>query len=331
MRNTGRGQIRFYSGTADKNTVNAVSMESRLQKAIEQETLQLFYQPQASLSDGEICGMEALCRWREEDLGDISPTQFIPLAEEVGLIGRLSALVVRNACRQLGEWRRRGIAAPAVSVNLSALDFRNAELPEFILRCLEEQSLCPSDLIVELTETALLDGNPSTVDTLLKFRNLGITLSLDDFGTGHSSLSYLRDLPIKRIKIDRSFVRDLHENELSLRLSKAIIRIGESLGLHVIAEGVENKAQLDLLKAQHYHAVQGYLLAKPMPAGEFENWLETWEPKKMFAWSVSSQDDFLFSGKEDEVVQGVRSHETAPEEKATLTQPKAKGTPDDTA
>jgi EAL domain-containing protein (putative c-di-GMP-specific phosphodiesterase class I) len=263
--------------------MNSLSLESRLLRAIEQETLQIHYQPQASLQNGEICGLEALCRWRESDLGDISPAQFIPLAEEVGLIGRLSALVVRNACRQLGEWRRRGVSVPAVSVNLSALDFRNAELPDFILNCLNEQALSPADLTVELTETALLDGSPSTVDTLRRVQRMGITLSLDDFGTGHSSLSYLRDLPIEKMKIDRSFVRDLHENELSLRLSKAIIRIGESLGLHVVAEGVENKAQLSLLMGQHYHAVQGYLLAKPMPAGELEDWLAQWEPKKIFS------------------------------------------------
>jgi diguanylate cyclase (GGDEF)-like protein/PAS domain S-box-containing protein len=282
MHNTDRGQIQFYNGMAKPDAANALSLESRLLRAIEQDTLQLHYQPQVSLMNGEVCGMEALCRWREEDLGVISPSRFIPLAEEVGLIDRLSTFVLRTACRQLGDWRRRGVPAPAVSINLSALDFRNENLPNSIVQCLEEYGLSPSDLTVELTETALLDGNASTVDTVRKVHEAGVTLSLDDFGTGHSSLSYLRDLPIKKMKIDRSFVQDLHENELSLKLSKAIIRIGESLGLHVVAEGVENKAQLSLLKEQHYHAVQGYFLAKPMPAPELESWLENWEPGKIF-------------------------------------------------
>jgi diguanylate cyclase (GGDEF)-like protein len=282
MKHGEHAQIRFFSALPQELSDNDISLEARLMHAIEEGKLHICYQPQVSLKDGGIHGVEALCRWEEEDLGSISPIKFIPLAEETGLITRLSEWVLREVCRQLSDWRRRNIPVPAVSINLSAMNFRDADLPDKILRCLGEYALVPKDLMLELTETVLLDSDPASLNTLRKTKDRGLMLSLDDFGTGYSSLGYLRNLPISEMKLDRSFVQDVHENDVSQRLSKAIIRVGESLDLCVLAEGVENKAQFDLLKKQHYHVVQGYYVAKPLPPDELEKWLTNWEPSRVF-------------------------------------------------
>jgi EAL domain-containing protein (putative c-di-GMP-specific phosphodiesterase class I) len=275
-------RIHFFSEVSTLLSTEDVSLEARLMHAITEGKLSVCYQPQVALKDGSVHGVEALCRWQEADLGDISPTNFIPLAEESGLIDRLADWVLREVCRQLGDWRRRNVPVPAVSANLSALNFRDAEMPDRILRYLEENSLAPKDLRLELTETALLADDPVTLDTLFKARDSGVLLALDDFGTGYSSLSYLHKLPIAEMKLDRSFVRNLHENSVSQRLSRAVLRVGESLGLCVVAEGVENKLQLDLLRQHQYHAVQGFFLGGVLPPEELERWLETWEPAKVF-------------------------------------------------
>ncbi|MCL2122947.1 MAG: EAL domain-containing protein [Desulfovibrionaceae bacterium] len=277
-----RAQINFYDECPEGFSKDDISLEARLIHAIEEGKLHLCYQPQVSLQNGTIYGVEALCRWQEEDLGAVAPGKFISLAEETGLIGRLSDWVLREVCRQLSDWRQRSIPVPVVAVNLSALNFHEVDLPEKILRYLEEYALKPKDLMLELTETTLLDNDPATMNTLYKAKDKGLTLSLDDFGTGYSSLSCLRHLPISEMKLDRSFVQDLHVNDVTRRLSKAIIRVGESLNLCVLAEGVENRRQLDLLKKHHYHVVQGHFLAKPLPPDELEDWLEAWEPSTIF-------------------------------------------------
>jgi diguanylate cyclase (GGDEF)-like protein len=282
MRRGEQSQIHFFSSLPEHFSEADLVLEARLLHAIEQGKLHLCYQPQISLKNGGIHGVEALCRWQEEDLGAITPKRFIPLAEEAGLIDQLSEWVLHEVCRQLSDWRRRNIPVPVVAVNLSAMNFRDEELPGKIMRCLEAYALEPKDLTLELTETALLDDDPITLSTLRKTREYGLMLSLDDFGTGYSSLGYLRNLPISEMKLDRSFVQDLHENDISRRLSKAIIRVGESLDLCVLAEGVENQHQLDLLKQHHYQVVQGFFLAEPLLPSALEHWLEAWKPAKIF-------------------------------------------------
>lgn len=272
----GTGQIRFYDKTLNTIAHNSISLESSLHKAIDQRKLQLHYQPQIYLQTGKLHGVEALCRWNDAERGQISPAKFIPLAEEVGLINNLSAWVLHEACRQMGEWRRRGVGVPSISVNLSSANFHDPDLPEKILACLRENHLAPNDLILELTENVLLDQDPSTISTIHKAHGMGLALSLDDFGTGYSSLSYLRQLPISEMKLDQSFVRDMHMNELSQRLSQAVMRIGESLELIVLAEGIENEEQYNLLKKQQYHVGQGYFMSRPVPSDELETWLEKW-------------------------------------------------------
>ena len=277
-----RARINFYDDIPERFSKDDISLEARLMHAIKNGKLHLCYQPQVSLQHGAIYGMEALCRWQEADLGVIAPDKFIALAEETGLIGQLSDWVLREVCRQMGDWRRRNIPVPTVAVNLSALNFHEADLPDKILRYLAEYDLQPGDLRLELTETTLLDNDPVIMNTLHKAKERGLTLSLDDFGTGYSSLSCLRNLPITEMKLDRSFVQDLHVNDVSRRLSKAIVRVGESLNLCVLAEGVENKRQLALLKKHHYHVVQGHFLAKPLPPDELEDWLGARKPSNIF-------------------------------------------------
>ena len=277
----GPGRISFFNTDIGALTKTSLSLEANLRKAVENERLLLCYQPQVYLSSGKIYGVEALCRWNDKKCGYVPPDQFIPLAEETGLIEKLSDWVIRESCRQLAEWRKKGLAVPAMSINLSSLSFHDATLPERILACLNQFGLKPPDIILELTERVLLDENPSTMTTVHHARELGFALSLDDFGTGYSSLSYLRSLPLSEIKLDQSFVRDLHTTEVSRRLSEAVMSLGQSLKLTVLAEGVENMAQYRLLKQQNCHVAQGYLLSRPLPPKELENWITNWRPRDM--------------------------------------------------
>ena len=277
----GPGQVRFYDRQLRPASVNTLSLEAKLHNAISRRKLRLYYQPQVDMRTGKLYGAETLCRWRDDEAGDIPPGRFIPLAEESGLIAQLSDWALEEACRQLGLWRRQGLPVPRISVNLSPSNFREAGLMEKLLQRLDEHGLVASDIILELTENVLLDNDPATMALLKKAHGLGFRLALDDFGTGYSSLSYLRELPISEIKLDQFFVYDLHTDELSQRLSQAVLCIGESLGLTVIAEGIENFEQYALLKQQRYHVAQGFLLSAPVPPAEFENWLRRWRPLDM--------------------------------------------------
>ena len=199
--------------------------------------------------------------------------RFIPLAEECGLIADLGHWALREACRQLSAWRAQGLAVPAVSVNLSPTSFHNLDLPRMIADTLEINSLTSQDLTLELTESILLDTNPSTMKTIAEVHANGIRLAMDDFGTGYSSLSYLRRLPVNELKLDRSFVADLESDETARALSAAILGIGKSLHLTVVAEGVETAEQNMLLREQGYPVAQGYLFSRPLAPQDFEGWL----------------------------------------------------------
>ncbi len=280
-KNKGPGKINFFSSEFNALAKTRLSMETQLRKAIETERLSLCYQPQIYLCNGKVHGVEALCRWNDKKCGVVPPEQFISLAEETGLIDKLSDWVLREVCRQLANWRQKGLAVPSVSVNLSAPNFHDTRLPDKIITYLHDRGLNASDIILELTESVLLDKNPAVMGTIQRAHELGLALSLDDFGTGYSSLSYLRSLPFSEIKLDKSFVRDLHTAEVSRRLSEAVMGLGRSLKLTVLAEGVENMAQLRLLKQQNCHAAQGYFLSKPLPPQELEEWLLKWRPINM--------------------------------------------------
>ncbi|QDF98923.1 bifunctional diguanylate cyclase/phosphodiesterase [Azoarcus sp. DD4] len=273
-KSSGRGRFSFFSNEMNVLAQERLALEAALREALLKEQLHLHYQPQVDLKDGRLYGVEALARWTHPQIGNIPPIRFIPLAEECGLIGELSNWALREACRQLADWRRRGLAVPSVSVNLSPTNFHNLELPQTIAATLAANALAPSDLTVEITESVLMDTNPSTMKTIGEVHAQGVRLAMDDFGTGYSSLGYLRRLPVSELKLDKSFVRDLESDEATRALTSAVIRIGESLRLTVVAEGVEDGLQRQLLKDQGYHVAQGYLFSPPLPAAELERWLQ---------------------------------------------------------
>ena len=269
----GRGRFSFFSSEMNRLAQERLALENALREALKEGGLRLHYQPQVDLASGKLYGVEALARWTHPVLGEISPVRFIPLAEECGLIADLGRWAIQEACRQLSEWRAKGLPVPAVSVNLSPSNFHNLELPHMISSTLADHALTPEDLTLELTESILLDTNPSTMETIHAVHAQGVRLSMDDFGTGYSSLSYLRRLPVSELKLDRSFVADLEDDEAARALSEAILGIGKSLQLTVVAEGVETPQQHVMLRDQGYPVAQGFLFGKPLQAQDLERWL----------------------------------------------------------
>lgn len=269
----GRGRFSFFSNEMNVVAQERLALEAALREALAHNQLMLHYQPQIDMKTEQIYGVEALARWYHPVFGEISPARFIPLAEECGLIGELGHWALHEACKQLGDWRKRGLNVPMVSVNLSPTNFHNLHLPQMIMNTLAENSLSPKDLTLEITENVLLDTNPSTMKTLLKIHENGSRLSMDDFGSGYSSLNYLRKLPVSELKLDKSFVDDIEHDEASKALSYAALCIGESLQLTVIAEGIEKDGQYSILQKQGYHAAQGFLFSKPLPPASLEAWL----------------------------------------------------------
>jgi diguanylate cyclase (GGDEF)-like protein/PAS domain S-box-containing protein len=273
-KSSGQGRFSYFSHELNQLAMERQELEIALQEAIKTGHLKLVYQPQIRIEDGSLYGVEALARWDHPKFGEVSPGTFIPLAEEGGLIGELSRWALKAACQQMSEWRAKKLAIPVVSVNLSPENFHSSNLCQMVLSELEVNGLQPSDITLELTEGVLLDTNPNTMKTIDDIHSHGIGFSLDDFGTGYSSLSYLRKIPIRELKLDKSFIMDIESSDTSQALSQAVIQIGESLALEVVAEGVETAAQFSVLKEQGYHVAQGYLFAKPLNPDDLESWLE---------------------------------------------------------
>lgn len=269
----GPGRVGFFSVELSRAAEERMALETALRAALQAGGLRLHYQPQVELGTGRLHGVEALARWEHPELGSIPPSRFIPLAEECGLMGALGRWALDQACRQLAQWRHDGLVVPNVAVNLSASNFHNLELPTIVAQTLESHGLQASDLLLELTESILLDSHGSALQAIERLHVQGVGLSMDDFGTGYSSLSYLRRLPITELKLDRSFVADLETEPTARALSAAILGIGTSLGLTVVAEGVETEAQKEILQAQGYPVVQGYWFARPMPPEDLPGWM----------------------------------------------------------
>ena len=266
----------FIYEEAMADTIRAhLTLGGGLRKAIEEEQFELFYQPKIRLADKATVGAEALIRWMHPELGMISPDQFIPLAEESGLILPLGEWVIRRACRQLKEWREQGFPAISLSVNLSGRQFMQSDLVEMVTQVLAETGVDPRCLELELTESMLMADAQQTIEKLHAFRKLGLTLSIDDFGTGYSSLAYLKKFPIQTLKIDRSFVNDLGTDSDDEAIVKATIAMANSLNLKVIAEGVENNSQIAVLNDYNCEEVQGYLFARPMNNGDFSSYMNS--------------------------------------------------------
>ena len=270
---SGRGKFYFFSHDLNQRAQERLVLETALREALNEHQLQLHYQPQVRLTGNTLHGVEALVRWHHPKHGDIAPNRFIPLAEECGLIDAIGFWVIAEACAQMADWRRRGIEIPSLSINLSPLQFRNSQLANVIGDALRTHGLNPGDLKLEITEGVMLDNSAQTKAMLETIHALGVKLALDDFGTGYSSLSHLGNLPLDELKVDQSFVRMLGEGPRARTLASAIIRLGESLRLTVIAEGVETEFQRRFLYENGCHVIQGFLLARPLPVVEFEAWL----------------------------------------------------------
>jgi diguanylate cyclase (GGDEF)-like protein len=266
----GRNNYQFYAESMNAVALRRLILEGTLRRALEQGEFEVHYQPKISLADGRLTGLEALLRWRDPKLGLVLPPDFIPIAEETGLIGPLGEWVARAVCRQIAEWTRRGLPPLPVSVNLSAQQFRSDKLVAQIWGVLRESGVDPHRLELEITESTLMHDPARVVAQLEELRSLGIQISLDDFGTGYSSLSYLRRLPVDALKIDRSFVRDIGTRADDAALVAAIVSMGKALRLRVVAEGVEREEQRALLRSWGCDEMQGFLVSPAIPPGELE-------------------------------------------------------------
>jgi diguanylate cyclase (GGDEF)-like protein len=273
----------YYSAGLDLRAAERMALEVGLRHALERDELVLHYQPRVDIKSGRIVGAEALVRWKHPELGNISPLQFIPLAEETGLIVPIGEWILRRACEQNKRWQEAGMEPIRVSVNLSSVQFRQPGLYECVTRVLAETGLDGRWLEFEITESLLMKDLDATIAQLERFHALGVHLSIDDFGTGYSSLSYLKRLPIDSIKIDQSFVRELTTSSEDSALVTAIILMCRSLKLSVVAEGVETRSQLALLRILQCDEIQGYLVSRPVPAPEFAELLQGSVPRAFAA------------------------------------------------
>jgi diguanylate cyclase (GGDEF)-like protein/PAS domain S-box-containing protein len=266
----GRNTYRFYTEELTHNAFQRVLLENNLREALEKEELVLFYQPQVDLKSGEITGLEALIRWRHPVLGMVSPAKFIPMAESSGLILPIGEWVLRTACNQAQAWTEQGIEFGRISVNIAGPQIQRGGLVDTVRRVLNESGLPTSQLELEVTESFIMQQAESSIEQLHQLREVGVTLAIDDFGTGYSSLSYLKRLPVQKLKIDQGFVQDIPDDANDMAISDAVIALGNSLGLKIIAEGVETEAQADFLKAAGCTEAQGYLYGRPIDADKTE-------------------------------------------------------------
>ncbi len=275
VKEEGRSNFQFFIPEMNFHADKLFSMENDLRLALERNEFILYYQPQLDLTSGKMCGAEVLVRWNHPERGLISPAEFIPVAEETGQITPIGAWVLRTACAQLAAWRRQGMALFPVSVNLSVRQLRQANLAQEVVAILEETQLQPGDLEMEITEGIMLGNTLETMAFLTRMHELGVCLAMDDFGTGYSSLSYLKKMPLDRLKIDQSFVRDLETDESDAAIVRSIISLGHLFKLRVIAEGVETQAQMDFLRVCGCDEIQGYYYSRPLPADEFVQFINS--------------------------------------------------------
>jgi diguanylate cyclase (GGDEF)-like protein len=269
----GKNNYRYYARHMNERVQLRLSMESKLKRALEGEELDLHYQAKVEIETGRIMGVEALLRWQNPEMDQVSPTQFIPIAEETGLIVPIGEWVLETACRQAQSWRRAGLLPVSVGVNLSSHQFRRGGLVEMVGRILAETGWDARWLEFELTESVIMENAQETIRVLNQLKAMGITLSVDDFGTGYSSMAYLKRFPLDVVKIDQSFVKDITADPNDATIVKAIIALTRGLNLTSIAEGVENEQQLNFLRRHGCDQIQGYLVNRPVPPAQMESLL----------------------------------------------------------
>jgi diguanylate cyclase (GGDEF)-like protein len=267
---SGGDNFRFYTEDMNAKASKQFALETSLRHAIDNQEFVLHYQPRLAADSLKVTGVEALIRWQNPQLGMVSPAEFIPLAEDNGLILPIGEWVLREACRQNRAWQEKGYAPMRVGVNVSARQFQQTHLAEIVLDILQETGLEPQYLDLELTESSIMSNAQASIDVLTRLKAMDVTVSIDDFGTGFSSLSYLKRLPIDALKIDQSFVRDVTTDSDDAALVMAIVTLAHNLRLQVVAEGVETEEQLKFLQLLRCDEVQGYLFSKPLPAEGLE-------------------------------------------------------------
>jgi len=270
----GRNTFQFYSNSLNALAIEKLKMENLLRRAVEREELQLYYQPKLNVNSGLVTGAEALLRWFSPELGMVSPANFVPLAEETGLILPIGDWIIQEAFRQNQEWHQAGFDGFKLAINLSSEQFRKGDLVEIVRERLDLTGANPGCLTLELTEGTVMEDAETNIEMLHQLKGMGFNLSVDDFGTGYSSLSYLRRFPLDELKIDQSFVSEVHSDQDAAAIVDAIILLSHSLGLKVVAEGVEIEAQAEYLRNKQCDEFQGFLYAKPMPAEELTAMLE---------------------------------------------------------
>jgi polar amino acid transport system substrate-binding protein len=259
----GRNNIQYFTAELMEAAARKMSLESDMRRGLDREEFRLFYQPIVALRTGKIAGFEALLRWHHPTLGLILPQEFVPVAEDSGLIVQLGEWVLRSACAQQKRWERAGYGALRVTVNISARQFQHRDLAGIVERAIADTGIGPGTLELELTESLLMNDVTNGAATLAQLRAMGVSISIDDFGTGYSSLGYLKSFPIDSLKIDRSFVSDITGNRFDGAIATAIVALARSLDLHVIAEGVETVQQLAQLRRLGCDEAQGYLFGEP--------------------------------------------------------------------
>ncbi len=291
-----KNSFRFYSASMNEHARQLLTMGAELRSAMEQGRLLLHYQPQVDIVTGEIIGAEALIRINHPERGVIMPGEFIPVAEETGLIVPMGAWALREACRQMRQWHEETGSELIIAVNLSTLQLHESNLTETVREVLEQSGLAPQYLELEFTESAIMQNVKETIAIMLQFKTMGLHLSIDDFGTGYSSLSYLKQFPVDKLKIDQSFVSNIARDPNDAAIVQAIIALARTLGMTTIAEGVETEAQLGYLRSVHCKEMQGYLFSRPLPAEEFAALLAR---GKMATESVSEQVLLLVDDEEN--------------------------------
>ena len=269
----GRNNYQHYSQYMTSDAVEHLTMETKMRKAMDNNELLLHYQPKQSMSDGEIIGLEALLRWKPADSDLVLPANFIPLLEEMGLIIPIGEWVLRTACMQNKAWQEAGYGPFVISVNLSSRQFDQKNLIEVVTQALNDADLDPRYLELEITESTIMRDPDEAITILYILKNMGVKISIDDFGTGYSSLNYLKRIPLDSLKIDRSFVMHIESSASDQAIIKAIIALAHSLGLNVIAEGVETDRQLTFLREWGCDELQGYLLSRPLPVEQLPGFL----------------------------------------------------------
>lgn len=279
-KSNGRNNFELYfEELHPQNHSKRMVLENRLRKAIKNEELSLHYQPQVELNTGNIIGIEALLRWNNQELGTISPGEFIPIAEESGLIIPISEWVINQACKEIKQLHQVGHNKLKVSINISGLHFNQNKFVKDVCTIIRNANMNPDLVELELTESVIMPNAVESIDELVKLKENGMKISIDDFGTGYSSLSYLQRFPIDVLKIDQSFIRNLTLHSDDAAIVRAIIMMAKSLQLEIIAEGVENKEQLNFLRQEKCDIIQGFYVSKPLPFSELEEFLNKWKPE----------------------------------------------------